>query len=582
MVRILALAFVTFFCLTARSFGNSANQWAVIVTGGGSPDQVQASLYKNAQDYNQALSGFGIDGTHSFQHFGNKNGLRCLAQTPADTQIHFQGHNYSSSDLQKDFATAGPGHCLQPETDAVINNFISNDKNTLTCNRALTPEEKKEYDEVKGSEDIDPRIDQLDNLGQNLNEAKNPIEKAQRVLNGMGSQLQKRKPTFILPASKKDVLASLNALQKKFSKAGPEDHAGEHILVVLSDHGLRKENMSGSSKRRDLHTQLGEKLLHEKLQYSGFLKTPPNESPGSNKIRAIERREAAASSEGDSWIVALGDGKDISDRELKPILEDLEKKGAIVHLSVDACFSGGFNRLTSLGKTGSICTTSTANEKSVSYGNGGDGSETEFSGALKKFGNQLQAEACFLSGSEFNRPGTSLDLVVQKWQKHLPPKVVAGECVPGRSFAELEKTANQMIATLQLNDSDYGVRKELLKNYKDIFLGAVKACASPVDDITGKIFKWVSACYPQSSFAKANSGVKILPAQPPLPEISDLDKVDITEAGGRVSAAYALNQIKQHLEFLRRAPIENLREFKSTFCCLGYNFQTKKAPSLCR
>jgi hypothetical protein len=312
------------------------------------------------------------------------------------------------------------------------------------------------------------------------------------------------------PANKKEILESLSNVTAAAAKVG----GPKHLLLSLSDHGLK----TGDEAR-------------------------PN------------------------WIVGLGDEhSEISVDELQPWLEKLRQAGVVVHLNVDACYSGGFNRLSVAGKgpgEGSVCSTSVTDENTLSSGSNDPVKNMyseKFAKNLKKYRNQLQAHACSIGQDSWNRPQSSLDLIVKDWAKQRGKTVPA--CPGATNTGDLKSQLQDLVKIENMADP---FRQALAEAYDTQFAKVLIDCVRDRGEDLA-LAEEMRACLVAG---RTRVHPSIIPMVVEALSAQKAQDVDVA-------------QISKDMQFIREADANYLKEFKTSFCCLAYDFKTGDVPSVCK
>jgi hypothetical protein len=271
----------------------------------------------------------------------------------------------------------------------------------------------------------------------------------------------------------------------------------------------------------------------------------------------------------DYWGVGFGDmGDGISVDQLKPLLAKLQAKGVIVHLDVQACYSGGFVALSdSDNQNAPICTTTSADANVMGYG--ADALfPTTFDGTYQKniqqYGNQLQAFACSVAEDSVNRPITTLDQIVNAWEKSQPPTSLSN-CEPVSNLAGVQQQVSGFIDTIGKDDASNAARAALISAYNDTFVKAFASCATD-----------------HNSDVKLVQGLKSCLSDPQAKLDSSLQNLFGTFLNQGTPNDFYLSTINRQLRFLKLASNDQLAKFKNAFCCLSYNMNTGDSPAVCK
>ncbi len=269
---------------------------------------------------------------------------------------------------------------------------------------------------------------------------------------------------------------------------------------------------------------------------------------------------------GEEWVVDLGDkGKYIYLSALKEYLHELQKKGVIVHLNVQACYSGGFNKLTdSTDLKAGVCTTSMSDGEQPSYGADQIYSNTFdylFHEAMAKYHNQLSAFACALAQDAINQPMSSLDDIVRDWKAKQTVDHAYCTVTYVDNMGGLKEQIGSYFSASQKNK----FRQKLITAYKKHFVTYVEKCKRKRSD--DEIFrKNLLQCVDDD-----RAGLN--------PKLRGYFRAFFSMVAGD---DYSLEMINNHVGFLEKAPLNKLSEFKSALCCLSYNLKTRKAPGICQ
>jgi hypothetical protein len=270
----------------------------------------------------------------------------------------------------------------------------------------------------------------------------------------------------------------------------------------------------------------------------------------------------------------------ITDADLQKALKSLSDDHIRVHLDVDACFSGGFNHLTKADSDlNSVCVLTSSDSNTVGVdpvSASNDPNAMTLARAMSSYGNQLQAEACYLAGSKLNVPQSSLDQIAQNWRAGNPTGVP--QCPPDASLKDVETQFEDLNSTVAGNSPEKE-RGDLMNAYRNSFLKTVESCtgvqkntgdfSDQIDNAAG-FGAWARACVQQGVIAN-NPRV-----QAAMMLFGTVKKIE-----SHIEINYAAQVVGNHLQFLKNAPIDKIREFKRAFCCLSYNFKTHSTPEIC-
>ncbi len=332
--------------------------------------------------------------------------------------------------------------------------------------------------------------------------------------------------------------ASLQNTEDAFTQVIEKSQKNDHVYINFTDHGYRINNQSLF-------------LLRMKL---GFLLGSFKKPTGTSWYQ-------------DDVIVGLGDESEfLTNAYFRDVISSLAKKGVTVHLNIQSCFSGEFATLTKTAGQTPACVTTDSDSHSVSVRQFQFGtSVTPSFGSLfptyvKKYGSQLNAFACALAQDFSNRPNSSIDSVIDNWEKP-HSSVDLSECVLFKNITETE----ERIAAIAQDVNLALFRKELIEVYKSEFVDLLMKCSHDRSKWE-KIAKGIASC----------ASDKKVGVDPTLVNY-------VKEAwGGDIGEKYELAMLNRHMKFLLNADENSLKEFKTAFCCLAYNFKNNTSPSICK
>jgi len=312
-------------------------------------------------------------------------------------------------------------------------------------------------------------------------------------------------------ATKENLLQSLNTVAKNA-------HSGDHLLLQVAGHGLK-------------------------------------DSENSAPVWKVVLRNNAA---GEPTEV-------ITDEEFKPILRSLEAKGVEVHLTVEACYSGGFTRLTDFTPSGGTCVATVAAKDTPGLA-GKDKIFPNLSKNALSQGSQLKSFACGIASDQVNEPITSLDEVIER--------------------ANAQKSGIASIANPETPEFSR-LRQGLIEAYKSSFVATYQSCLP--SDVVG-----------QSQAIAENPTLRLVDAA--LANMDQCKKVtppddynwngdlvlNVLKAfsknlhvSPRSGPSFAIQMIARHLGFLENADRDGLTAFKRAFCCLDFDPRSGVSPSVC-
>lgn len=268
------------------------------------------------------------------------------------------------------------------------------------------------------------------------------------------------------------------------------------------------------------------------------------------------------------FTVNMGSEKTVITREqLNKLARSLENRGVYLHLNVSACYSGNFNSVPTLpdGKQSkSTCSVSSSSPATLSYSADLLFQKTfdrSYMNALSKFGNQFSAFACTNSQAIIGTPQTTLDTIVDNSnrQKKMSDKLIKLPCENGvkpawHQLQELAKSIEKN--SLQQLQSD--LQQSFIREYSM----AAKNCES--QDVR--------------EINLVNSSLKCINKESKDQTLKkELNALFSTSGGNQ-----QVDLLNRHLSFFKSASAQDLNNYMNSFCCLTYNFKTKKNADICQ
>jgi hypothetical protein len=270
------------------------------------------------------------------------------------------------------------------------------------------------------------------------------------------------------------------------------------------------------------------------------------------------------------------------------VLRRLSQRGAIVHLSVDACNSGGFNELSSRPDEksgGGVCAISKASKNDIGVGlEEQDPDMHPLSTHFKEFGDQLRAHACMLGEQQANPGESSLDEVVENWEKEWQVSVSQSDCLPfKKSLGYLDDYAGLVLRAIKGVGNESQERRALIESYRKVFIGTLTSCGHDFPAKKLREMKKEQTCLNQivAETTANHSGKAVdLPKELTPEKLQDVQEV-LGVNKRMLLSSETIHRVEHQLNFLKNAPVEDLRAFKAQYCCLGYSFKDKKGPDVC-
>jgi len=266
-----------------------------------------------------------------------------------------------------------------------------------------------------------------------------------------------------------------------------------------------------------------------------------------------------------SWLIQLGDGAGVNITTLRKLFDKLNEIGVVIHLDVQACYSGGFTQgLTKTTGSAVVCSTASTDPNFLGYGSV-DTFDYLYPQDFRTYGNQLSAFACSFAKDYDNRPYSSLDTVVERWeQKQQKNEVTIPTCDAVKDLKSLDEQVKEFSKIIDSTESLAKERRELLDAYQESFASVAKKCAK--DRSKGvKFNKDLSACVDKTK------------------SLDDSIEQSIKESlNVELGEKYNIQMINRHLRFLKNADAAALNEFRKTFCCLSFEPKSGKMHKMCK
>jgi hypothetical protein len=265
--------------------------------------------------------------------------------------------------------------------------------------------------------------------------------------------------------------------------------------------------------------------------------------------------------------VALGTAKEkISAEHLATLVKTLADEGVKVHLSVNACYSGGFNQtiseISSI-PSGAVCTTASVNANTISMIASGKTDtptfDTVFNQNLATYHNQLQAFACSLAIDNWNNPESTLDLIVRGQPLDAPQVEARPPCNQNNNSAP----APESIITDTLSEvNKQQLRQDIIASFNNDFVRTLEGCKLRAGgpSLRSRMAQCLDQVQGNKEFKK---------------DIGDLLK---QEAGDD----YRKHLVANHLHFLQNADGDKIRRYRDAYCCLRYDLKTGAMPDFCK
>ena len=272
------------------------------------------------------------------------------------------------------------------------------------------------------------------------------------------------------------------------------------------------------------------------------------------------------------WIVGLGsEHQTLSVTQLANYLKPLVKNGVVVHVDVNACYSGGFNELTSI-LGGHVCVTATSDKERPALGN---------TTIMTSEDSQLHSFACAKAVAVLDKPTSSLDEIVDNWAiRNTVNEMEYSACTT--SFQEFSVIANSLKSLSKSNKDD--LRNKLITLFQNDFLAPYKEC---LDDQKVEKTKGSIANTPEQNpsirfYTKASECVKdgkvsLTPLESYFIKSELHDWLSPPEHYVKMPG----KELSKYISFLSKADSASLETFKSAICCLGFNPKTRKYPAVC-
>lgn len=303
--------------------------------------------------------------------------------------------------------------------------------------------------------------------------------------------------------------------------------------------------------------------------FKGLLNPASGPRGGDHLFVNLNDHGSMPSSAVPDWHIWLGPKKDtLSATTLASELKPFTDRGVIVHLNVEACYSGGFNKLTDVsGRGATSCVVTDSDAKSIATTIAGGPTETfdlRYAREIGQKRSQLRAFACALGGDADNRPRTSLDFIVEDWEAQAATGAGLPKCEIQGNLSGLSKQIDKLLESLAQTRMPGDERGALIKAYKRNFADLVASCARDRKD---------EQAYAQALKRCLKEGKMELDAS--------MANQMLQIVGEDLGEPYDVQMIARHLRFLRNADAVSLSQFRKAFCCLSYDLKTGESPDVC-
>ena len=290
--------------------------------------------------------------------------------------------------------------------------------------------------------------------------------------------------------------------------------------------------------------------------------------------------------------ITLSRGNEIIELNyLREKISQLRQKGVHIQLNSDACYSGGItnmiHQLNQYPDPGQgitprkLCSTSLTTD--ATYGYGSDpmlqsGYSENYIHGMERYKNQLSAFACGVGSDFINRPISSLDNIVIDWsERNGVPEIEHTDTVLCHSTGEY---MDESIATFIENMGEVQLalkRRAIIDDFKQYFIQPFKDCWNRDGRKDIEFFKKLGQCVKRENLDQD------------LEEFFNVhNEAAVTGNSNYTNFNYGdkfdMDMVNSHLKMLTdpNTTERDLNNYLDQFCCLAYNFETKKGPSSCQ